>query len=82
MAAHFNVEVCNTGADSPWQNGICERNHAVINLRVEKMLEDEQTLYLEAAVTWAVNVKNSISNYSGFSPYQRVLGKTLTYLLY
>ena len=22
MAAHFNVEVCNTGAESPWQNGI------------------------------------------------------------
>ena len=75
MAAHFNVEVCNTGAESPWQNGICERNHAAIDLCVEKMLEDDQTLSLEVALAWAVNAKNSISNYSGFSPYQLVLGQ-------
>ena len=51
MAAHFNAEVCNTGAESPWQNGICERNHVVIDLCVEKMLEDDQTLSLEVALT-------------------------------
>ena len=73
MAAHFNVEVCNTGAESPWQNGICERNHAVIDLCVEKMLEDDQTLSSEVALAWAENAKNSISNCSGFSPYQLVL---------
>ena len=82
MVAHFNAEVCNTGTESPWQNGICERNHAVIDLCVENMLEDDQTLSLEVALAWAVNAKNSKSNYSGFSPYQLVLGKTLTYLLY
>ena len=70
MTVRFNVEVCNTGAESPWQNGICERNHAGINLCIEKMLEDDQTLSLEVALAWAVNTKNSISNYSGFSPYQ------------
>ena len=42
---------------------------------VEKMLEDDQTLSLEVALAWAVNAKNSISNYSGFSPYQLVLGQ-------
>ena len=75
MAAHFNVEVCNTGAESPWQKGICERNRAVIDLCVEKMLEDDQTLSLEDALAWPLNAKNSISNYSGFSPYQLVLGQ-------
>ena len=43
MAAHFNVEVCNIGTESPWQNGRCKRNHAVIDLCIEKMLEDDQT---------------------------------------
>ena len=46
MAAHFNVKVCNTGAESPWQSGICQRNHAVIDPCVDKMLEDDQTLSL------------------------------------
>ena len=39
------------------------------------MFEDDQTLSLEVALTWAVNAKNFISNYSGFSPYQLVLGQ-------
>ena len=36
------------------------------------MLEDDQTLSLEVALTWAVNAKNS-----RFSPYQLVLGQNL-----
>ena len=75
MVAHFNVGVCNTGVESPLQNGICERNHVVIDPCVEKMLEDDQTLSLEVTLAWAVNAKNPILNYSGFSPYQLVLGQ-------
>ena len=75
MAADFNVEICNTGAESPWQNGICERNHSVIDLCVEKMVEDDRDLSIEVALAWAVNAKNASSNYSGFSPYQLVLGQ-------
>ena len=36
----FNIEVCATAAYSPWSNGICERNHAVVDLMVNKMLEE------------------------------------------
>ena len=67
MAAHFNLEVCNTGLESHWQNDICERNYAIIDLSIEKMLEDDQTLSLEVGLALAENAKNSISNYSGFS---------------
>ena len=42
-AANFNVKVCNTGEENPWQNGIHERNYAVIDLSVEKMLQDNLT---------------------------------------
>ena len=45
-------------------------------LCVEKMLKDDQTLSLKVALAWAVNTKNSISNYSWFSPYQLVLGQS------
>ena len=36
----YNIEVCATGVSSPWSNGTCERNHAVIELMADKMLEE------------------------------------------
>ena len=36
-AEQFNVEIYSTAAESTWQNGICKRNHAVIDTRVEKI---------------------------------------------
>ena len=75
MAEQFNVEICSTAAESPWQNGICERNHAVIDTCVEKSLEDDPTIELDVALAWAVNAKNAIFNCKGFSPYQPVLGQ-------
>ena len=31
-----NIEVCAIGASSPWTNGTCERNHAVIDVMTDK----------------------------------------------
>ena len=74
MCANLNIEVMNTAAYSPWQNGICERNHAVVDNCVAKILEDQPTLNLEVALAWAVNAKNSLSMVYGWSPYQLVFG--------
>ena len=46
MAEQFNAEICSTAAESPWQNGICERSHAGIDTCVEKSLEDDPTIEL------------------------------------
>ncbi|CAC5379708.1 unnamed protein product [Mytilus coruscus] len=61
MYANLNIEVINTAAYSPFQNGICERNHAVVDDCVAKILEDQPKLNLEIALAWAVNAKNSLS---------------------
>lgn len=74
MCANLNIEVMNTAAYSPWQNGICERNHAVVDNCVAKILEDQPDLNLEIALVWAVNAKNSLSMVYGWSPYQLVFG--------
>ena len=37
FAEQFNVEICATGAQSPWSNGICERIHYVIDVCVKKV---------------------------------------------
>ena len=41
---------------------------------VEKILEDQPNLNLNAALVWAVNAKNSLSMVYGWSPYQLVYG--------
>lgn len=74
MCANLNIDVMNTAAYSPWQNGICERNHAVVDDCVAKILEDQPKLNLEVALVWALNAKNSLSMVYGWSPYQLVFG--------
>ena len=74
LAEQFNVEVCATAAYSPWSNGICERNHYVVDVCVQKMLEEDPRMELDVALAWAVNAKNSMQNHLGYSPIQLVLG--------
>ena len=33
----YNIEPITTGANSPWSNGICDINHAVVDLMVQKI---------------------------------------------
>ena len=74
LTEQFNIEICGTSANSPWQNGICERNHYIVDVCVEKMIEDGPSMKLEVVLAWVVNVKNSMENHDGFSPIQLVLG--------
>ena len=74
MCENLNIEVLNTAAYSPWQNGICERNHAVVDDCVTKILEENPSMKLEVALSWAVNAKNSLQMVYGYSPYQLVFG--------
>ena len=65
MCENLNIQVQNTAAYSPWQNGLCERNHAVIDDSVKKILEDNPGLTLDTALVWAVQVKNCLHMNSG-----------------
>ena len=75
LAEKFNVEICSTAAYSPWSNGICERNHHVVDLCVQKITEEEPDINIEVALAWAVNAKNTMMNHLGYSPIQLVLGQ-------
>ena len=74
ICEQFNIEICATAAYSPWSNGTCERNHYVVDVCVQKMLEEDPKMTLEVALAWAVNAKNSMQNHLGFSPIQLVVG--------
>ena len=75
--AQFNVEVMATSASSFWSNGICERNHAVVDRTVQKILEEEPKIDIEFALATlnAVSAKNCLTNHNGFAPVQLVTGQ-------
>ena len=37
MCGNVNVFMMNTAAESPWPNGLCEQNHAVVDRCLEKL---------------------------------------------
>lgn len=69
----FNIKIMTTSAESPWSNGVCERQNAVIGNIVRKIMDDSGC-DLEMALAWAVSARNTLTNYAGFSPNQLALG--------
>jgi len=63
-----------TGSESPWQNGLCEKNHAIIDNILERLDEDYPHLDLDSKLAWAGMAKNSLQMTYGFSPNQLVFG--------
>ncbi|XP_057302644.1 uncharacterized protein LOC130636814 [Hydractinia symbiolongicarpus] len=75
MCDNLNIEVLNTAACSPWQNGLCERNHAIVDDCLRKILDENPKLSLEVGLVWALNAKNSLHMNSGYSSCQLVFGR-------
>ena len=75
LCEQMNIRVMHTAAYSPFSNGLCERNHAVIDEMVAKIMCDQPTCSLSVALAWAVNAKNCLQMVGGYSPYQLVFGR-------
>ncbi len=71
----LNVETCTTAAESPFQNGLCERNHAVTDTMLLKLEEQCPDTSLEVLLSWANMAKNSLQMWNGFSSYQLKFAK-------
>ena len=75
LCEYLDVKHIATAAFSPNMNGCNERNHAICDRMLEKMLFEDPTIKVEVALGWAVTAKNSLTNYQGFSPCQIVFGE-------
>ena len=73
LCDQFGITVNTTPAESPWSNGIVERNNQTLARSMDKIIEDTGC-HPELALCWALNAKNSLQNVAGFSPFQLVLG--------
>ena len=74
LGERFNIKIITTAAESPWSNGVCERQNAVIADGVRKVMADTDCA-LDVALAWTVSARNALANHSGFSPNQLVFGQ-------
>ena len=77
VAQNINSAVTVTAGRSPYQNGLNDRNHAVVDRMMEVMREDSPDLHEEMCLYWALNAKNCLQMWNGFSSYQSVFGRNL-----
>ena len=73
MCEKLNVQVATTAAESPFSNGIVERNNLTLAEAMKKTLAD-QKCKPEIALASAVAAKNSLASYGGVSPNMMVFG--------
>ena len=73
MGELLNIRILCTAAESPWQNGMTERHHAIIENMIDRIIEDVN-FSTEVALAWAVSAKNAIRNVYGYSVNQLVYG--------
>ena len=71
----LDIKIHATAAYSPWSNGLCERNHALVDNILTRVLDDFKDMDLETALAWACAAKNSLTTVYGFSPFQLVYGR-------
>ena len=76
IAERMDVRLTSTAAYSPNMNGINERNHATVDRMIQKMLFAQPDMQPEVALAWALNAKNTLENYQGYSPHFLVFGES------
>ena len=63
-----------TAAHSPYSNGICEKNHEIVDRMMSKIMADDKDISENEALNHALFAKNIEPNNKGFSPFQIVYG--------
>jgi hypothetical protein len=74
VSSILNIEVCTSAAESPFQNGLCERVHAVTDMMLLKLQDDNPGISLDVLLCWANMARNSMQMWHGFSSNQLVFG--------
>ena len=71
----FDIRLTATAAMTANANGICERQHAVVDRMMDKMITADPSLTPEMALAWSVWSANALELTEGISPFMIVFGK-------
>ncbi|CAC5415686.1 unnamed protein product [Mytilus coruscus] len=73
VASILNVKVYTAG-ESPFQNGLCERVHAITDTMLMKLEADYRQVNDQSLLCWANMARNALQMWNGFSSHQLVFG--------
>lgn len=74
VTSFLNIKKYTTAAEAPWQNGLCERVHAVTDHILSKLAEEYPTVRLQTLLKWANMARNALQMHNGFTSHQLVFG--------
>jgi transposase InsO family protein len=74
VASLLNVRLHTTAAESPWQNGLNERNHYITDTILRKLQNDFPKHRVEVLLKWANMARNSLQMNQGYSSHTLVFG--------
>ena len=70
-----SIRMTTTASYTPNANGLVERNHAVIDKMLEKMVTQDPELKPQLALCWSIQASNSLDLVDGISPFTLVFGR-------
>ena len=71
----LNIQLCTTAGESPFQNGLCERVHAITDMMLVKLEADYGKINSQTLLSWANMARNSLQMRNGYSSHQLVFGE-------
>ena len=74
FAAKMDIKIKMTAAEAPWQNGICERNHASADVIIDKILLEKPEMKIQDVINQAAFARNCDVNKTRFSALQLMTG--------
>ena len=78
MASVLNIKINTTASHSPFSNGLCEKNHSIVDNMLEKITYENPKMPFDDRLAWACTAKNAMAMFNGYSPYQIVFGRNPT----
>ena len=63
----LNIQVCITAGESPFQNGLCERVHAVTDMMLTKLEDKQDGANSETLLCWANMARNCLQMRCGMA---------------
>ena len=76
MAERLGCHVTSTAGDSPYMNGLNEKNHHTVDRMYSMIEEDNPGVKPEEILAHALHARNSLQMVHGFSSYQLVFGQS------
>ena len=75
VASILNVILLTTSGESPFQNGLCEKVHAITDMMLIKLEAEYGKMNSQTSLSWANMARNSLQMWNGYSSHQLVFGE-------